>query len=369
MVILQMPSIPVTVASAMTDRFVDLLQIGGTFVGEGTRCCVIAEIGVNHHGDAGLAKEMVQAAAESGADCAKFQAFDTDSCESVHALKPSYFAGSDGGLSKRDFSKSLELTEKEFQGLRAECERCEIAFLSMAADLSSLNMLLRLGVNAIKVGSSDVDNWPLLSQIGQAGLDVILSTGISTAQDVDRSYRFLTQEKGCKVILLQCTSQYPSPYGQINLMAMVNFAKQYNCSVGLSDHSSGHHVAVAAVALGAKVIEKHFTLDHGLPGVDQKASMEPESFAAMVREIRQTEQALGTGAKAIEACETEHLKTMRKSLVAACAIPAGTMLREDMLAVKRPGGGIKPWSFTEVLGKHTRVSLKYDSILKWEMLE
>ena len=345
------------------------IKIGRRIIGDNRPCFIIAEAGINHNGNLDMAMQLVDFAIKSGANCIKFQTFNTKACESIHALKPSYFKGRDGNKTKHDFSSSLEFSRSQFKSLRDYCCRNNIMFLSTAADLPSLKLLMSIGVDAIKIGSSDTNNFMLLKKAAQTRLPIFLSTGISTLQDIEDSVDFLLNNGSIKVSILQCTSQYPAPYSQVNLNAMKSFKNKFSLPVGYSDHSAGYHIPVAAVAAGANIIEKHFTLSRNLAGVDHIASIEPHEFKLMVKLIRDVEQALGSGIKNIESSEQEHLKTMRKSVVAARRINAGRIITEKDITVKRPGTGMNPKYFYRIIGKTLNVDLKPDDIINEDMID
>lgn len=345
------------------------IRIGRRIIGDRHPCFIIAEAGINHNGNLDMAMQLIDHAKQSGADCIKFQTFNTKASESIHSLKPSYFKGRDGNKSKHDFSRSLEFSRDQFKTLREYCGRSNIMFLSTATDLPSLKLLISIGVDAIKIGSSDTNNFMLLKNAAQTRLPIFLSTGISTFHDIQDSVDFLRSNGSGNVSVLQCTSQYPVPYSQVNLNAMKSFKEKFSLPVGYSDHSAGYHVPVAAVAAGANIIEKHFTLSRNLPGVDHIASIEPFEFKLMVKFIRDVEQSLGNGIKEIESSEKEHLMTMRKSIVAARGIRAGKPITEKDITVKRPGTGLSPKHYYRIIGKKLNTDLKPDDIIKEEMID
>lgn len=334
---------------------------------------VIAEAGVNHNGSLDMARRLVDAAADAGADAVKFQTFRAERLVTRDAPKARYqqrSTGDDGG--QFDMIRALELGEEEHVALAAHCAGRGIEFLSTPFDSESLRLLVgRLGMRTIKVSSGDITNAPFLLDIARAAEDVILSTGMSTLADVEAALGVLafgfTQAADAapsraafehayaspagrealagRVSLLHCTTEYPAPIDEVNLLAMDTMAGAFGLEVGYSDHTEGIHVPVAAVALGATIIEKHFTLDRNLPGPDHKASLEPGELAAMVAAIRDVERALGDGVKRPTAAEWKNREVARKSLVAARAIAAGEKLA---LACKRPGTGLSPFEYWAV---------------------
>lgn len=345
------------------------IELSGRRIGEGEPAFIIAEIGVNHNGDTEMAFRLIDMAVEAGADCVKFQAFTTELCESKNALKPDYFSGRDRGASKAELSRKWELDRRQFEEIIRYCRDKGTVFLSMVADFRALDMLLEAGAEALKVGSSDTVNVPLLERVGRTRLPVILSTGISTMRDVELAVEVLNDNGTTGLALMQCTSQYPAPPGEVNLNVMREYEKRFGCPAGLSDHTRGIHIPVAAVAIGAKMVEKHFTLSRNLPGVDHAASIEPAEMREMVLNIRDVEAALGSDAKEVQPSEREHLLTMRKSLVMARDAAAGEVLSREDVLVKRPGGGLLPQDIARVAGKRLKKALAEDDMLTWDALE
>ena len=331
------------------------------------RTFIIAEAGINHNGHMDLALELITRAKDVGADCVKFQAFSTEACESESASMPEYFSGRIGKMTKFEWSRSLEFTENDFRALKNYCEEIGLVFLATACDTVSLDLLKRLGVSAIKIGSSDTTNISLLKLAGQSSATVLLSTGMSSIGDIDKAVNCIRENGGKDIILLQCTSQYPAPYEELNLRVIELFKERYHLPVGFSDHSSGIHVPVAAVTLGAQVIEKHFTLSRDLPGVDHAASLTPGEFAAMVKNIRETEAALGEKRKNITRSESKNKNSMRKSIVAANNIKKGAATVLENFAIKRPGTGLAPEMLNTLIGKTARVDIRKDELISMDM--
>jgi sialic acid synthase SpsE len=345
------------------------VRIGDRLVGPGQPCFIIAEAGVNHNGSFTLAKQLVDLAAECGVDAIKFQTFVTDHVESKSALKPSYFVGRESEEDKKAFSRSLELSFESFAELKKHAELKGVIFLSTACDPVSLDFLVNLGVSAVKIGSSDTNNFPLLRKAARTGLPIILSTGISTMEGVRSAIDDLRENHCDQLIVMQCTSSYPIQPSDVHLNVMQTYMDQFFCPVGLSDHTMGIHVAMAAAALGASIIEKHFTISRHLPGVDHPASLEPREMRELVEGIRAIESAFGKSEKSILPVEEEYVITMRKSIVAARDLPAGTVLSSNDLLVKRPGTGIPPSEIDRLIGKRLKVPVNNDELLSWEMLE
>ncbi|MFA5844864.1 MAG: N-acetylneuraminate synthase [Coriobacteriia bacterium] len=323
----------------------------------GSRVLVIAEAGVNHNGSLARALEMVDAAAEAGADAVKFQTFSAATLLTRIAPKAGYQVETTGDdESQYDMLERLELTESDHIALMARCSERHITFLSSPFDLEAIDLLDGLGVPMIKVPSGELTNLPYLRRVGELGCPVILSTGMATLDEVGAALHVLKADglPSSAVTVLHCTTEYPTPMVEVNLRAMNTIRDAFGVRVGYSDHTRGTHVAVAAVALGAVMIEKHFTLDRTLPGPDHPASAEPEELAAMVAAIRDIEVALGTGVKVPSATEVRNAAVARKSIVAARRIRQGDVLVEADLAVKRPGTGISPMLLDEVVGTIAR---------------
>lgn len=315
---------------------------------------IIAEAGVNHNGNLDLARKMVYAAKEAGADYVKFQTAVPELVISTIAPKAEYQKETTGGeQSQLDMCRAIHLPLSDYAGLRQLCDEVGIGFMSTPFDLVSIDCLASLGMDYWKIPSGEITNLPYLRKIASKGGRVILSTGMSTLDEVEAAVAVL-EESGIPrrdVILLHCTTQYPTPMDAVNLRAM-DTLKQIGCgAVGYSDHTCGIEVPVAATAMGAKVIEKHFTLDKTLPGPDHRASLEPAELKAMVTAIRNIEKALGSGEKVVAEAERPNIEVARKSIIAACPISKGDIFTEENLTVKRPGNGISPMLWDTVIGK------------------
>lgn len=339
---------------------------------------VIAEAGVNHNGSLDLARELIEAAAQAGADAVKFQTFKASEIVSRHAPKAAYQQrNTDQGESQLEMIRKLELSVEDHRVLIAHARQSGIEFLSTPFEMRSLALLVdELGLRTIKIPSGEITNAPFLVQIARTGCRMILSTGMSTLGEVESALSMLAygglrpvdQPPGAaafeaaymsaagqtllreRVVLLHCTTEYPAPVADVNLKAMDVMAQAFGLPVGYSDHTEGIHIAVAAVARGARVIEKHFTLDRNLPGPDHKASLEPAELRATVSAIRDVEAALGDGIKCPSAAELKNRAVVRKSLVAACPIAAGELYSEENLTCKRPGTGVLPTAYWNRLG-------------------
>lgn len=314
---------------------------------------IIAEAGVNHNGDISMACALIDAAADAGADLVKFQTFSADRLVTAAARKADYQAKTTAAdESQRDMLKRLELSAEMHEHLIAHAARRGIEFFSTAFDLESLDYLMGLGMVRIKVPSGEITNLPYLRKVGGYGKPVILSTGMANLGDIEAALAVL-EAAGTprdRITVLHCSTEYPAPMAEVNLLAMPSLARAFGVRVGYSDHTEGIEVAIAAAALGACVIEKHFTLDRSLPGPDHRASIEPHELARMVRSIRNIELALGDGVKRPSVSEEKNRLVARKSLVAARAIAKGELFSEQNLAAKRPGTGISPMRLDELLG-------------------
>ena len=318
-----------------------------------THTIIIAEAGVNHNGDLDLARRMVVAAKEAGADYVKFQTAIPELVISTVAPKAEYQKETTGSdESQLEMCRKLHLPLSDYAGLKQYCREVGIGFMSTPFDLVSIDCLAELDMDYWKIPSGEITNLPYLRKIAQKGGQVILSTGMSVLSEVEEAVTVL-EDGGISrdnIILLHCTTQYPTPYSSVNLRAMEVLASLGCRSVGYSDHTQGISVPVAAVALGASVIEKHFTLDRSLPGPDQKASLEPHELRLMVDEIRQVEAALGSPEKLVDEVERPNIEVARKSIVALRPIKKGEILTAENITVKRPGSGISPMLWDSVAG-------------------
>jgi len=326
---------------------------------------IIAEAGVNHNGSIAIAKELIDKAKEAGADIVKFQTFKAEKLVSKNAEKAAYQKETTGASeSQFDMIKRLELNLEMHKELIEYCIEKEINFLSTPFDEESARLLVRLGIDIIKIPSGEITNLPYLRVIGGLHKKVILSTGMSTMEEVQCAVQILTESGAPEVIVLHCNTEYPTPMQDVNLVAMNTIKQVLNVDVGYSDHTLGIEVPIAAVALGARIIEKHFTLDKKMEGPDHRASLEPHELAEMVRCIRNIEAALGTGVKRPSGSELKNKDVARKSIVANCNIDEGQIFNEDNLAVKRPGTGISPMKWDEVLGKRAKRNFKEDELIE-----
>jgi len=332
-----------------------------------TKTFIIAEAGVNHNGSLELAKRLVDVAVEAGADAIKFQTFKAEEVISKSAKKADYQIKTTGSKeSQLELVKKLELTYNDFETLYYYCKEKGIIFMSTPFDIESARFLKDLGLEIFKIPSGEITNYLLLHEIGSYGKEVILSTGMADLGEIEDALDVLI-EAGTpreKIIVLHCNTEYPTPYEDVNLRAMLTIKDAFKVKVGYSDHTLDIEIPIAAVALGAKVIEKHFTLDKHLPGPDHKASLEPEKLKKMVKAIRNVEKALGTGIKKPSQSELKNLPIVRKSIVARKKIRSGEIFSEENLAVKRPGTGISPMRWKEVIGRRASRDFEKDEIIE-----
>lgn len=318
------------------------------------RTLIIAEAGVNHNGDLNLAKQLIDAAVTAGADVVKFQTFNANRLVTRTAKKADYQAQTTNSEeTQHDMLQRLELTEAMHHELIVYCKTRNIVFLSTGFDIESVDLLVSLGQECFKIPSGEITNLPYLRHIGQLGKTVILSTGMATMGDVEAAIEVLENAgtPRSKLTVLHCTTEYPTPMNEVNLRTMQSIKSAFGVAIGYSDHTQGIEVSIAAVAMGATVIEKHFTLDCNLPGPDHKASLEPAELIAMVTAIRNIEMAMGDGIKRLTPSEAKNKPVARKSLVASREIKAGEVFTVENLTAKRPGNGISPMRWDEVLGK------------------
>ena len=318
------------------------------------RTLIIAEAGVNHNGDLELAKQLIDVAAEAGADYVKFQTFSADRIVSQSASKAEYQQQvTDASETQYEMLKRLELSNEMHLELIKHCEEQSIKFLSTGFDIESVDLLVELGIDLIKIPSGEITNLPYLRFIGSLGLPVILSSGMSTMDEIGDALKILESAglSRSQITVLHCTTEYPTPMVAVNLRALNSINKTFGVVVGYSDHTVGIEVSIAAVALGASVIEKHFTLDRSLPGPDHKASLEPNELIAMVKAIRNIEDSLGSGIKVPALSEIKNLHIARKSIMAKQQIAKGEILSTTNLIVKRPGDGISPMHWDLLVGQ------------------
>ncbi len=320
-----------------------------------SRVLIIAEAGVNHNGSMVIAKQLVDKAVEAGVDIIKFQTFKSEKLVSKAAKQAEYQQRNIGKKDEGQLAmlKKLELSQADHEELIAYCQKKGIRFFSTAFDMDSIEYLHSLNMELWKIPSGEITNYPYLRKIAQYHEPVILSTGMCELSDIEAALNVLMEfgVKKDQITILHCNTEYPTPFADVNLKAMLEIGEKFGVNIGYSDHTKGIEVPVAAVALGATVIEKHFTLDKNMEGPDHKASLEPDELKSMVSSIRNIELALGNGHKSVSNSERKNIEIARKSIVAACPIKKGELLTEDNLTVKRPGNGISPMRWNEVIGK------------------
>lgn len=328
---------------------------------------IIAEAGVNHNGDLQLAKQLIAAAKAAGADIVKFQTFKTENLVTKTAEKALYQKGTTNSAeSQYAMIRKLELSRADHEVLIKACRHHGIGFFSTAFDTHSFDMLVEMGLDQVKVPSGELTNLPLLRYMTRLGMPVMLSTGMATLGEIEAALAAIEQAGTPRhlVTVLHCTTEYPAPMVDVNLRAMVSMKAAFGVEVGYSDHTPGIEISVAAVALGARVIEKHFTIDRTLPGPDHQASLEPHEFKAMVDAIRNVEVALGDGVKRPSASELKNKPIARKSLVAIRSIRAGESFSADNIGTKRPGTGISPMLWDEVMGRPAPRNFSVDELIE-----
>lgn len=326
---------------------------------------IIAEAGVNHNGSVEIAKKMAEKAAQAGADCIKFQTFKAEGVASKNASQAKYQAENIGKMqSQLDMLKGLELSFEDFKTLKEYCGRLKIDFLSTPFDPESMTFLNTLDMKFWKIPSGEITDLPYLIEIAKTGKPIVMSTGMCTLTEVEAAVEALRKNGAVEISLLHCTTNYPAPYSEVNLNAMITLREKFKCPVGYSDHTKGILVPVAAVAMGAQIIEKHFTLDRNMSGPDHKASLEPDELKNMVSDIRNIEKALGSFEKKPGISELRNINAARKSITARRDIKKGEILSNDNLAAKRPGNGISPMKWFEVLGTAAVRNFKEDELIE-----
>ena len=348
---------------------VNLVRVGGWSIGPGNPCFVIAEAGVNHNGDVDLAVKLIDEAVKARADAVKFQTFRAEALVSAKAPKAGYQRRTtDAGESQLAMIKRLELSYDVFRQLHAYCQEMGILFMSTPFDDESADFLDDLGVAVFKIPSGEITNLRFLAHVARKGKPMIVSTGMCFLGEVEAAVQAIEQAGNRDLVLLHCSSEYPANPQDVNLRAMLLLSQAFGVPVGYSDHTLGNEIPLAAVALGASVIEKHFTLDRNMPGPDHRASLEPGELQELVQGIRKVEAALGDGRKRPSAQELDTIVAARKSLVAACDIPAGTVLSEDLIVIKRPGSGLPPAMLPYLIGRTTKEAILSGDLISWDRL-
>lgn len=327
---------------------------------------IIAEAGVNHNGDSECAKKLIQIAKNAGCDCVKFQCFSADKIVTKTAEKAKYqIENTCNDDSQYEMLKKLELSQEVFEELKEYCDDIGIDFLVTPFDEESVDLLEKVGVSSYKVSSGEITNKPLLQYIAQKGKRILLSTGMSTLEEVERAIGWIREMNNKDIVLFHCTSNYPAPYEYVNMKAMLTLVKEFSYPVGYSDHTEGIEITLMAVAYGATIIEKHFTYDKSAEGPDHKASLDPEELKKMVEAIRHIEAAVGDGIKQPMETELSTRTVARKSLVWKKDKQAGDIVEFDDICCKRPGTGISPDKLECIIGKKVTCSCKEDELVNW----
>jgi N,N'-diacetyllegionaminate synthase len=348
---------------------VNMLRIGEQQIGPDQPAFFIAEAGVNHNGNVENAKRLVEIAADAGADAVKFQTFRAQELASAAAPKAKYQQDHTGAdQSQFEMLKGLELSAENFQELEKHAHRKGIIFLSTPFDTESVDMLDHLGVPAFKIPSGEITNWPLLEYIAAKQKPVILSTGMSYLSEVGDAIGVIRAAGCSQLAVLHCTSNYPATAASSNLRAMQTISESFDVPTGLSDHTLGMEMAIAAIALGARIIEKHFTLDKSLPGPDHQASLAPDELRILIHSIREVESGMGDGIKRPTPSEEETRDVTRRSIITHEQILKGTTIERRMLVFKRPGNGIPPSKLAEIVGRKVNRTIPADSKLEFEDL-
>lgn len=332
-------------------------------------CIVIGEIGVNHNGSLDLAKKMIDVAVKAGADAVKFQTFSAEKLATRTAEKAEYQKKNDGEAgSQIEMLKRLELSKGDLEACQKYCKKVNMVFLSTPFDEEAADLLEEVGVEGYKVSSGDLTNLPLLAHMAAKGKPMIISTGMANMAETEEAVTTIRENGNPPLAILHCVSNYPAAPEEANLRAMDTLSAAFNVPVGWSDHTLGDAIALASIARGAKILEKHYTLDTNMPGPDHKASLEPAEFAELIRKIRDVEAALGDGVKRPQPSEFDTAKVARRSIVSACDIAKGTIIEEKHLICKRPGTGLAPRMIPLVVGRIAKVNIGRDSLIGLEYL-
>lgn len=344
------------------------MKVKNKLINKNNRCFVIAEAGVNHNGNLDLAKKLIDTAKEAGADAVKFQTFTAEKLVTKLTPMAEYQKKNIGKVgSQYEMLKKLELSQEYYKILFDYAREKGIKFMSSPFDESAVDFLDKLGVDIFKVGSSDVNNIPLLIKIAKKNKPIILSTGLSDMKEIKEAVKCILKINK-KLIVLHCTTEYPCPYDQVNLCAIETMQKELGVLVGYSDHTEGIEVSLAAVAMGARVIEKHFTLDKSMEGPDHLASLEPNELTDMIKKIRNIETALGSSKKEITKSAKKYIAIIKKSIVAKVRIAKGSKITEDMLIIKRPGTGLEPKYIYKIVGKKAKKDIEKDELISLDQI-
>ena len=326
---------------------------------------IIAEAGVNHNGSFDLARKLVDEAVKAGADCVKFQTFVPEKLVSRYAEKADYQkASTDENESQLSMLKKLTLSYDNYRDLARYAVSQGIDFCTTAFDEESISFVHELGCKFWKIPSGEITNYPYLVQVASYQEPIVMSTGMSNLKEVREAVDVIRKYSKASLILLHCNTEYPTPFCDVNLMAMKRMQEEFGCLVGYSDHTPGIEIPIAATALGAVIIEKHFTLDKNMPGPDHKASLNPNELCELVQKVRNVNSALGNGEKIIQKSEEKNLNIARKSIVAACKIKKGDLFSVKNLTAKRPGDGISPMRWNEIIGREAKRDFEEDELIE-----
>lgn len=329
-----------------------------------TKTFIIAEAGVNHNGNIDLAMELIDKATWAGVDAVKFQTFTADKLTTKTAQKADYQNKTTSEKSQYEMLKKLELKTKDFKLLKDYCDQKNIQFMSSPFDLDSIDLLNEIGLDIWKIPSGEITNYTYLKKIAELNQKIIMSTGMANLSEIESALDLLKENGATDISVLHCNTEYPTPMKDVNLRAMLTIKEAFKVNVGYSDHTKGVEVPIAAVALGAGVIEKHFTLNNSMEGPDHKASLETEELKTMVDSIRNIENALGNGIKKPSKSESKNKEIARKSIVASKGIEKGELFTEENLTIKRPGDGINPMQWPNVLGKKAKRDFSFDELIE-----
>ena len=344
------------------------LQIGTKIIGANHPCFIIAEAGVNHNGDLAMALKLVDAAKYAGADAIKFQLFSAKEQLSKEALTAEYQKMATGNQKMLKMAETYDLPWEAHREIAHHCKETGILYMASCFDIQAVDFLLEIGGNCIKVGSGEITNYPLLAFIAGKEKPILLSTGMSTLQDIAGAVEWVQENGNAPLALFHCTSNYPAAPDSVNLRVMKTLEHAFQVPVGYSDHTIGDPIPLAAVALGASMLEKHFTMDRNLSGPDHAMSMEPDDLKALINKIRIVEMSMGNCLKKLQPTEVPVQKAARRSLVAACQINAGEALIDKNVTFKRPGTGIDPRLWPYVQGRTAAIPIAEDTLITWEML-
>ena len=326
---------------------------------------IIAEAGVNHNGSFDLARKLVDEAVKAGADCVKFQTFVPEKLVSRYAEKADYQkASTDENESQLSMLKKLTLSYDNYRDLARYAVSQGLDFCTTAFDEESISFVHELGCKFWKIPSGEITNYPYLVQVASYQEPIVMSTGMSNLKEVGEAVDVIRKYSKASLILLHCNTEYPTPFCDVNLMAMKRMQEEFGCLVGYSDHTPGIEIPIAATALGAVIIEKHFTLDKNMPGPDHKASLNPNELCELVQKVRNVNSALGNGEKIIQKSEEKNLNIARKSIVAACKIKKGDLFSVKNLTAKRPGDGISPMRWNEIIGREAKRDFEEDELIE-----